>query len=109
ALRFFGREGLDRRDHRLKLVELARQCGILRAGSPLGEASGDVLAAAEDEFEIVVGGHCVSSRGGSGRCFKDARVARGALAGGPPAAEAVAARMRPRALWPASPRPRAPP
>ena len=57
ALLFLGLEGLDRRDHRLKLVELARQCGILRAGRALGEASGDFLVATEDEIEIVVGGH----------------------------------------------------
>ena len=57
ALLFLGLEGLDRRDHRLKLVELARQCGILRSRRALGEASGDFLVAAEDEIEIVVGGH----------------------------------------------------
>ena len=66
ALLFLGLEGLDRRDHRLELVELARQRGILRAGRALGEASGDFLVAAEDEIEIVVGGHDVSSRSGSG-------------------------------------------
>ena len=57
SLLFFGLEGLDRRDHRVELVELARQCGILRSGRALGEASGDFLVAAEDEIEIVVGGH----------------------------------------------------
>ena len=35
-------------------------------GRALGEASGDFLVAAEDEIEIVVGGHWVSSRSGSG-------------------------------------------
>ena len=57
ALLFLGLERLDRRDHRLKLAELARQRGILRAGRALGEAGGDFLVAAEDEIEIVVGGH----------------------------------------------------
>ncbi len=55
ALVFLGLEGLDRGDHGLELIKLARQCGILRSRRALGEASGDFLVAAEDEIEIVVG------------------------------------------------------
>ena len=66
ALLFLGLEGLDRRDHRLELAELARQRRILRPGDALGEAGGDFLVAAQDEIEIVVGGHGETQEAGSG-------------------------------------------
>ena len=108
ALLFLGLKGLDRRDDRLELAEFARQRGILRPGRPLGEAGRDFLMAAQDEIQIVGGGHCVSSRSGSGG-RANARLARGAPQGVPPAAQAACARKLPRALWPASPQPRVAP
>ena len=57
ALLLLGAIGPDRRDDRLEFVELARQRRIFGAGDALGEARADFLVAAQDEIEIVVGGH----------------------------------------------------
>ena len=62
ALLLLGAEGLDRRDDRLELAELARQRGIFGAGDAFRQARADLLVTAQDEIEIVVGGHCQGTR-----------------------------------------------
>ena len=47
----------DRPHDRLKVVELSRERRIFGAADPLRQARADLLVPAQDEIEIVVGGH----------------------------------------------------
>ena len=63
ALLLLGAEGPDRRDDRLELAELARERRIFGAGDAFRQARADLLVTAQDEIEIVVGGHFRDPKG----------------------------------------------
>ena len=67
ALLLLGAESFDRRDHRLEVAEFPRERGIFGAADALGQARADFLVTAQDEIEIVVGGHVRTRKESGGR------------------------------------------